>query len=98
MLRAELFSSRKISVLPISKLSTTFSSSVGFFEGNSESAYGALCNSIDCQAFEGFAHHFHDFLPKKKPLANGKIQEPSALKRKILAGTCQRRTGEGDKK
>ena len=38
------------------------------------------------------------FEKKKQPLAKQKIQEPSALKRKILAGTCHRRTGEGDKK
>ena len=39
---------------------------------------------------------------RKKPLANRKIQEPSALKRKILAEhihTCDRRTGgEGGKR
>ena len=35
---------------------------------------------------------------KKQPLANRKIQKPSALKRKILAGTCHGRTEEGDKR
>ena len=35
---------------------------------------------------------------KKNPLANRKIQEPLALKRKILAGTFNRRPGEVGKK
>ena len=38
------------------------------------------------------------FRNKKQPLANRKIQEPSGLQRKIFAGTCDRRTGEGDKR
>ena len=53
------------------------------------------------EPFEGFTRLLHNFLSKKKkkePLANQKIQEPSDLKRKNLAGTCDRRTGEVDKK
>ena len=56
------------------------------------------------EPFEGLTRQLHNFLSKKKkkkkeePLANRKFQEPSALKRKILAGTYDRRTGEVDKR
>ena len=84
MLRTEQFSSRKSSVLPISRLLLqSVLVSPGF---DSESAYGALCKSIDCQAFEGFARQLHNcsFEKKKKkeqPSANRKIQEPSEKER-----------------
>ena len=77
-----------------------FNSNVGFFEGNSESAYGALCKSIDChwtlrKVYPPVAQLSFEKKPQKiQPLANRKIQEPSALKRKILAGTCDRRIQE----
>ena len=68
---------------------------------DSESAYGALCKSIDCQAFEGFARQLHkfSFKKKKKRTTIGHSKNPRTVrKRKILAGTSDRRTGEGDKR
>ena len=67
---------------------------------DSESAYGALCKSIDCQAFEGFARQLHNFSfeKKKKGTTIGQSKNPRTVrKRKILAGKRDRRTGEGDK-
>ena len=52
--------------------------------------------SIVTESFERFTRQLHNFISKKKnqPFANRKIQEPSALKRKILAGTSDRITQE----
>ena len=68
----------------------------------SESAYGALCKSIDCQAFEGFARQLHNFSFKKKKKKKKNNHWPikkskNRRKTKILAGTSDRRTEEGDK-
>ena len=52
-----------------------------FFEDNGESAYGALCKSIDCQGSEGFTRQLHKFSfeKKKTPLVNGKSKNRQKL-------------------
>ena len=47
-----------------------------FFEDNGESAYGALCMSIDCQASKGFTRQLHKFSfeKKKNPIGQSKNQ------------------------
>ena len=103
VLRTEEFSSRKSSVLPISKFSrlvVLFLAVLVSSGLDSESAYGALCKSIDCQAFKGFARQLHNFSfkKKKKRTTFGLSKNPRTVrKRKILAGTSDRRTGEDDK-
>ena len=92
---SELSSSRKISVLPMSQFSKLLWQ-CGFFEGNSDSAYGGLCKSIDCHwAFRKVYPPVHNFLSKKKkkqPLANRKIQKPSSLEEEDSCG--EHATGE----
>ena len=42
-----------------------------FFEGNSESVFGALSKPIDCLVSKGFTGQFHNFsFEKKNPLVN----------------------------
>ena len=69
-----------------------------FFEGNSESVYGVLRKSIDCQA-SGLPASCTSFLSIKKKPTTVQSKNPSTIrKRKIPAGKRDRRTGEGGKR
>ena len=63
---------------------------------------GCASRSTVTEPFERFTRRSTSFFQKKKkkqPLANRKIQKPSALKRKILAGNMrQENSGEVDKR
>ena len=69
-----------------------------FFEGNSESAYGALCKSIDCQSSKGFTRQLHNFSFERRK-KHWSIEKPRTIRKgKISAGRRGRRTGKGGKR
>ena len=76
---------------------------LSFFEGNSESACGALRKSIDCQVSKlrrftpPVAHPFFFFFRKKKPIGQSKNSR-TIRKRKIPAGKSDWRAGKGGKR
>ena len=103
VLRAEQFSSQKISVLPISKLSRLFQQ-CWFLRGQQWAHIRCAVASRSTtlyQAIEGFARQLHNFFFRKKT-AIGQSKNPRTVrkKRKVLAGIRDRRTstGEGGKR